>query len=161
MANDRINYFTDKRDINPELVTTIARDWATKIVNPPDNRDASDNRQRGYGQSGARQSSPQKQSKGKMTSAQLRKFYGTVKGLEMRLKNGRDKEATFNAILPMIKLLKAKSAYAWKREVVTQTFKDWIWQNVDSINTREDFAAFLLYFEAVVGFCYEQGLKDN
>lgn len=61
----------------------------------------------------------------------------------------------------MIKLLKAKAAYAFKRDLVPDSFREWIGKNVDMINEARDFQAFLLYFEAVVGFCYGNGLKDK
>lgn len=83
---------------------------------------------------------------------QLRRFYGVVKALERQLLDAQDKKGTFARILPMVKLLKAKSEYTLKRGVVPKSFKDWLWENVDSVNEKEDFKAFLLSFEAVVGF---------
>lgn len=100
-------------------------------------------------------------------SSQLRKFYGTVKALELELKNRthgkgdkESQEAVFGEILPLIKLLKAKGAYARARMVVPEAFKAWLDDNVDTINEPREFEAFLLHFEAVVGFCYGLGLKD-
>ena len=126
--------------INPELVTTLAQEWANKFY-------------------------PKKEDRQKnailIKSAQLRKFYNDVKNLEMRWENSQDKEKAFREILPMIKLLKAKAAYANKRTLVPESFKSWIWENVDMINEMKDFKAFLLFFEAVVGFCYGNGLGDN
>lgn len=126
--------------INPELVTTLAQEWANKFV--------------------PRQVAGQRNQR-PINSAQLRRFYGDVKNLEMRWENSQDKEKTFREILPMIKLLKAKAAYANKRALVPESFKSWIWENVDMINEMKDFKAFLLFFEAVVGFCYGNGLGDN
>ena len=85
-------------------------------------------------------------------TSQLRKFYADVKSLERQWQAASDKDAAFAKILPMIKLLKAKSEYALKRKVVPENFKTWIWSHVDSISTYKDFSAFLLHFEAVVGF---------
>lgn len=94
-------------------------------------------------------------------SSQLRRFYGDVKSLERQwLVRGGD-EAAFAVILPMIKLLKAKSAYAFQRKVVPQSFRDWLWSHVDSIRESRDFKAFLLHFEAVVGFSYGQARELN
>lgn len=92
---------------------------------------------------------------------QLRKFYGDVKTLELRIKSAPEdrKEAAFQQILPLVKLLKAKTAYAAKRKVIPESFKSWIWENVDAVNSLKEFSAFLLYFEAVVGFCY--GLAEG
>lgn len=142
-ANADFSYYKDGA-INPELVTTLAEDWADKFVPRRDKR--------------TYQSPPGKQIK--LNTAQLRRFYGEVKRLELRWQNSENKPQTFLEILPMIKLLKAKAAYANKRELVPESFKEWIWQNVDLIREARDFTAFLLYFEAVVGFCYGNGLKD-
>lgn len=128
MASD-IEYFTSGDNINPALVTSDAQRAAESFFSDP---------------------------KKPIMASQLRKFYGDVKTLELRKKNG----AAFEAILPLIKLLKAKSAYACKRNVVPQSFREWLWKNVDNINTERDFTAFLLHFEAVVGFCYGEA-KGN
>lgn len=130
------DYFKGE-SINPDLVTVWAQEWADKFF--------------------PRQGGQQRQGR-QITSAQLRRFYGDVKNLEMRLENSADKDKAFSEILPMIKLLKAKAAYAKSRGLVPDNFKDWIWENVDMINGIRDFKAFLLYFEAVVGFCYGNGL---
>ena len=87
-----------------------------------------------------------------MKTSQLRKFYADVKSLERQYMAATDKDAAFARILPMIKLLKAKSAYALTRKVVPKEFRDWLWKHVDNISTFKDFSAFLLNFEAVVGF---------
>ena len=85
--------------------------------------------------------------------SQLRKFYDDVKTLERQLTDDPDKNA-FAKVLPLIKLLKAKSAYAYQRSVVPDTFKEWIWDHVNRVNDIDDFRAFVLHFEAVVGFSY-------
>ncbi|MDE5833088.1 MAG: type III-A CRISPR-associated protein Csm2 [Desulfovibrio sp.] len=135
----KFEYFKDGA-INPELVDKEAKIWADKFVPKSDPR------------------------AGKLkiiNSAQLRRFYGDVKRLETRWLNSAEKKKTFSEILPMIKLLKAKSAYAYKRDLVPDSFREWIWDNVDQIHEEKDFKAFLLYFEAVVGFCYGNGLRDK
>ncbi len=93
-------------------------------------------------------------------SSQLRKFYSDVKNLEHIWINQQKSETAFLGILPQIKILKAKVAYARERKVVPPVFASWLSEHVDSIATQQDFAAFLLHFEAVVGFCYGEGLKD-
>lgn len=143
-GNTKFSYYKDG-SINPELVTRWAQEWADKFAPKRDNK-------QGYG--GPKPARP-------INSAQLRRFYGDVKNLEMRWQNSKKKDQAFRDILPMIKLLKAKAAYANKRTLVPDSFRDWIWDNVDLINNEDDFKAFLLYFEAVVGFCYGNGLGDN
>lgn len=93
-------------------------------------------------------------------SSQLRKFYADVKSLERTWEYQDCSDAAFLGILPQIKILKAKAAYAQGRQVVPAAFTKWIGEHVDAISTPSDFKAFLLHFEAVVGFCYGEGLKD-
>ena len=95
----------------------------------------------------------------KLNTSQLRKFYAEVKSLERQYAVAVDRPTAFARILPMIKLLKAKSEYAKTRKVVPDSFRSWLWENVDSIADEKDFRAFLLYFEAVVGFSARY-LKD-
>lgn len=114
----------DKKELNPDLVDEEAR-RAVKLFS----NDST-----------------------KLNSSQLRKFYADVKALERRCEVATDRQAAFAEILPMIKLLKAKSEYAYKRKVVPESFRKWLWDNVDCVNEYKDFKAFLLHFEAVVGF---------
>ena len=90
-------------------------------------------------------------------ASQLRKFYAEVKSLELAWKTRHE---DFNTVAPRIKLLKAKVSYALGRRVVPASFKNWLCACVDKVNDGKDFVAFLLHFEAVVGFAYGEGLKD-
>ena len=93
-------------------------------------------------------------------TSQLRKFYADVKSLERSWDYQGRSNAAFLGILPQIKILKAKAAYAKGRDVVPSAFTDWVNTHVEAIKSPKDFEAFLLHFEAVVGFCYGEGLKD-
>jgi CRISPR-associated protein Csm2 len=106
--------------------------------------------------------------KNSLTSAQLRRFYGEFKALEQKYmfrkeQKGMDAAQAFTGILPLVKMVKSKVAYAAnpKNQKVPSSFKDWLTMHVDSINAPEDFEAFLLHFEAVVGFCYGRGMSNN
>lgn len=127
-----IEYYTDKarQEINPIWVDSKAEEAAKSFLERPE-----------------------------LKTSQLRRFYSDVKSLERQLLDAQDEQAAFGRILPMIKLLKAKSEYALKRKVVPESFRRWLWNNVDSINDVLDFKAFLLHFEAVVGFSARY-LKD-
>lgn len=98
-----------------------------------------------------------------ITSAQLRKFYNEFKGLEKKLqfraKTPDQEEAAFRGVLPLVKMVKSKVAYASGGNKVPRSFADWLNRNVDAINSAREFKAFLLHFEAVVGFCYGLGMK--
>ena len=101
-----------------------------------------------------------KTDKDSIKSSQLRKFYADVKSLERTWEYQGRSEAAFLGVLPQIKILKAKAAYAQGRGVVPSAFTQWMNSHVDAVSTAADFKAFLLHFEAVVGFCYGEGLKD-
>ena len=101
-----------------------------------------------------------KTDKDSIKSSQLRKFYADVKSLERTWEYQGCSDAAFLGILPQIKILKAKAAYAQGRGVVPPAFTQWMNSHVDAVSTAADFKAFLLHFEAVVGFCYGEGLKD-
>ena len=92
------------------------------------------------------------QLKNGVKAAQLRKFYNEVKTLErIWITRGQTDDA-FSQLLPQIKILKAKAVYAKERKVANEYFKNWLTKHVNAINTPKDFSAFLLHFEAVVGF---------
>ncbi len=101
-----------------------------------------------------------------INSAQLRKFYGDLKNLEKKLeskqRSGNDADA-FLSILPLVKMVKSKVAYASnpRNQKVPPVFAFWLTKNIESIGTVEDFKAFVLHFEAVVGFCYVRGLSNS
>ncbi len=104
--------------------------------------------------------------RGSINSAQLRRFYGDLKGLEKKLefkKNDTSQTDPFLAILPLVKMVKSKVAYASnpKNPKVPPAFADWLKKHVDAIETERDFNAFMLHFEAVVGFCYGQGMSNS
>lgn len=94
-------------------------------------------------------------------SSQLRRFFNEFKALERRLDQlpGTPEEA-FPRVKPMVKMANAKVEYARARKVVPPAFVDWLQKHVKAIDTAKDFKAFLLHFEAVVGFCYGLNLKD-
>lgn len=98
--------------------------------------------------------------KNSINTSQLRKFYADIKRIEWTWQVQRRSDEYFFYILPQIKMLKAKVAYARGRNLVLPVFEKWINKHIDAISSPDDFRAFLLHFEAVVGFCYGEGLKD-
>lgn len=128
-----VTYYTQTGDLDPAWVDQMAQDAARSFF----------------------------QETASINSSQLRKFYGDVKSLERQWLAAGGNDAAFAVIMPMIKLLKAKSEYALKRKVIPQTFRDWLWNHVDSIRASRDFKAFLLHFEAVVGFSYGRARELN
>jgi len=86
-----------------------------------------------------------------LSSAQLRRFFGEFRQLEKRVN-----AIGFDKVKPLIKMVKSKASYAANpsNPKIPPSFKSFLSENVDNINGKEDFEAFMLHFEAVVGFFY-------
>ena len=135
-----MKYFDDKGNIRPELLGTESENVAKDFLSS-------------------------KQGKA-LNSAQLRRFYGDMKNLERKLEFRQQDESEndrFFKILPLVKMVRSKVAYASnpRNAKIPQAFKTWMDKNIDAINTAEDFKAFMLHFEAVVGFCYGLGMSNS
>lgn len=92
----------------------------------------------------------------KVSSSQLRNFFNDVRSLEARIESGN-----FEVFRPHIKMLKAKVAYAQDRGKVSKAFEHLISKCVDLIEDDRDFKAFVLFFEAIVGYFYGEGGANN
>lgn len=126
-------FYDEKGNIKRDLLDREAEKWAEVFIRP-----------------GKREK--------ELTSAQLRKFYNEFKGLEKKVAT-----KGFEKTLPLIKMVKSKAAYSAnpKNQKIPSRFKDFLWEHIDAINEERDFDAFILLFEAVVGFCYGLGMKNN
>ncbi len=82
----------------------------------------------------------------KTKKTQARNFYDKVIELEKESKENWDE------ILPFVKMLNSKVAYAYDRKVVSKEFKTMINKCVNQIENKEDLRVFKLFFEAVLGF---------
>lgn len=141
-------YFFDKHNniMHEQLLVDTALYYAKSFVSPSQPKDK-------------RQKNPP------LTSAQLRNFYHEVKHLEDICKNstqaGVKIEDKFLTIRPLVKMLKSKAAYACpatgRDRKIPLEFKNFIDELIDNIEDWQDFHAFTLCFEAVVGFFYGQG----
>ncbi|MFK5926408.1 MAG: type III-A CRISPR-associated protein Csm2 [Desulfuromusa sp.] len=104
----------------------------------------------------------------KLNANQLRRFYNECKNLEKRFSFAKQNQtgevgtgAAFLQVLPLIKMLKAKVSYAANpsNPKIPRTFSSWLNTSIDGIDNEKDFEAFLLSFEAVVGYCYGAGIS--
>lgn len=98
-------------------------------------------------------------SKQTLSSAQLRRFFSEFRQLEKKVK-----VKDFNEVKPLIKMVKSKASYSANpsNPKIPATFKNFLINNVDQIDTRKEFEAFMLHFEAVVGFFYGiEGVGKN
>jgi len=92
----------------------------------------------------------QLESRGKANKpTQIRKFYDEVLRFDSIVKAN---PAEFENILPYLKMLNAKAAYAMGRDLVSKGFKDFISYSLGQIHTKEDFDVFADLFEAFMGY---------
>lgn len=105
--------------------------------------------------------------KDKLNANQLRRFYNECKNLEKKFSFARQKQsaessqAAFLQVLPLIKMVKAKVSYAANpsNPKIPRKFSEWLNRSIDGVENEKDFEAFLLSFEAVVGYCYGAGIS--
>lgn len=136
-------YYDEGGNIKEELLDTKAKEQAEKFIsyyfNRRKNREEIDN-------------------KNTLTSAQLRRFYGEFKQLQKKVET-----KGFDSVKPHVKMVKSKASYAANPEnrKIPDSFKDFLINNINKIDTEKDFKAFMHHFEAVVGFFYGMGVKNN
>jgi len=125
----------EKKKLNPQWFESEAERWVGKLM---------EKRQRGT----------------ELKLTQLRKFYNEILVLDEKRKN---KKGKFDLILPYVKMLKSKAAYSYsggKNSKIPENFKLFLYSMVDQVKTEEDFVAFKLIFEAIVGFCVGKGIRS-
>ena len=93
----------------------------------------------------------QQESKGGKANkpTQIRKFYDEVIRFDSMVKANNEE---FENMLPYIKMLNAKVAYAMGRDLVSKGFKDFISYSLGQIHTKDDFDVFADLFEAFMGY---------
>jgi CRISPR-associated protein Csm2 len=121
-----IKFWKDKSKklLEPELFSSIAEDWA-KTVKDSSGKDKNNK------------------------PTQIRKFYDEVIRFNSIIETNPDE---FNNILPYLKMLNAKAAYAVGRKLVSDTFKQFISESLSQIKDKDDFSAFVGLFESFIGY---------
>lgn len=101
-----------------------------------------------------------------LSTTQIRRYYSEVKALDYRVKRWmptEKKEAKFAEILPLVKMMRAKVEY--KRNAnsgkISLSFAQFMADCIYSVNNLEEFNAFVLYFEAVMGFYVGRNSKES
>jgi CRISPR-associated protein Csm2 len=112
-----------KKQLDPELFSSKAEMYAKKIF--------------------------EEGNKGTNASTQIRKFYDEVLRFDSILKTDKSE---FENILPYLKMLNAKAAYAMGRDLISKGFKDFISESLNNIKDIDDFDAFAGLFEAFMGY---------
>lgn len=90
--------------------------------------------------------------KEKLSKSQIRRFFGAIKNLHFQLESNRPWEQ----ILPLFKMFHSKVCYAEKAasKKIPREFAAFVKENIKRVGDDKDFIAFVLYFEAVLGFAY-------
>ncbi len=122
----------EKEEIDPTLFSITAEELATQLA-----KECSESRQ-------------QKLNK----RTQLRKFYDEVVRLDTA---ARCAETNWRTILPMVHMLTAKAAYAKGRDLISDSFLEFIKSSVSQIRDTKDLRIFATFFEAVMGFYRQLG----
>lgn len=128
--NETLTFYTDseKKHMNPDLFDVEAQKRISQFNNH----------------------------KGKpLTATQMRNFFNEVKFHKSRLDtkfSHDEKVEEFKQIFPHIRMLKARASYAKNRGNVTEGFVQFINDGVDNIKDYKDYLAFVMLFEAVIGF---------
>lgn len=91
---------------------------------------------------------------GAINSAQIRRFFGEIKNLYLRMQQGR----AWSELEPFVRMVKSKAMYAQGTNRIPPAFCAFLTTNIDKVKDQKDFEAFVLYFEAVLGFAYGKGL---
>lgn len=82
-------------------------------------------------------------------STQMRNFYDYILDLYEQSKNDNK---PFNEVLPFVKMLNSKVAYAKSRNNINDEFVLMIQECIKQVTTKEKLEIFKLFFEAVIGF---------
>jgi len=95
-------------------------------------------------------------SRGGVQNTQMRKFYDQVLSLQQKAKHMSDEDFQ-NDLLPFVKMLNSKVAYASTRssgggKIVNQAFVDMMSSCINQISNKRDLDTFKLFFEAIIGF---------
>jgi CRISPR-associated protein Csm2 len=83
----------------------------------------------------------------RVKSTQLRNFYDKVMELE-----DRSRHEAFEEVIPFVKMLNSKVAYARTRGHVSNEFVDMMTQCIAQVDSPASLRTFKLFFEALIGF---------
>jgi len=138
MDKEKIFFIGPDKKINPVLFSDLAEFWAEKICNA------------GLTVKKNMKTNKIEKKLEKNKISQIRKFYDEVLFFTDRIKAGED----YSIILPYIKMLNAKAAYAEGRNLITPEFKIFIKQCLDCLDDKDikTLEIFQNFFEAFMGY---------
>jgi CRISPR-associated protein Csm2 len=127
----KVEFYSDKssKTINMDLFSGHAEEWARAVCKSGLNDRGTLDRNK---------------------SSQIRKFYDDALRFSERLKAGDD----YGTLLPYLKMLNAKAAYAEGRKLVTAEFRSFISQSLEYVAHDDpgSYDIFLTFFEAFMGY---------
>jgi len=99
-------------------------------------------------------------------NTQIRKFYDYILEYDEKAKKLKTEDEFKSDILPFIKMLNSKVAYASARssgggKLVNEAFVNMIKECISVIKEKKDLSNFKLFFEAVIGFHREVEVKKG
>jgi CRISPR-associated protein Csm2 len=86
-----------------------------------------------------------------ITTTQFRKFYDKVLELNDKAQNLSDNEFEVK-VLPFLKMLNSKVAYAKTRDVCGDNFEILMSKSIQKVNTIEELQNFKYFLETIIGF---------
>lgn len=124
------------QNINPELYAGVAESMAIKVST----KNNTDGRRRDLNK-----------------PTQLRRFYDELVMMHDKVEQN---PARFADLLPFIKMIKAKVAYAMGRNNVDEEFKLMMDKVIDGVTSKEDLRQAKLFLEAFMGFYKVHGPSE-
>ena len=88
--------------------------------------------------------------------SQLRRFFDEAIRLN-EIAQSRPNE--WDDILPLVKMLTAKAAYARGRKLITDSFLELIKDGIKQVESKEDLDVFVKFFESFIGFYEYESTK--
>jgi CRISPR-associated protein Csm2 len=125
---DKIEFWKDRENqiVDPGLFSSQAEDFAKKMADDHEHSRRKPNKR-----------------------TQIRKFFDEVVHLDMTAKSRPEDWAS---IVPLVHMMTAKAAYAKGRDLVSDTFLQFIKQSVEQVEDPKDLSIFATFFEAFIGF---------
>jgi len=138
MTTPEIRFYSDsaQKNLNHEIFSSVAEQWASAICRA------------GLKEKLERGKPVKKLEKNKIS--QIRKFYDEA----LRIASCQRDGEVYDNILPFIKMLNAKAAYAMGRNLITAEFSEFLKKSIGQIdaNNPQSLELFLNFFEAFMGY---------
>ena len=139
----KIEFLNTDGKFNTALLEDYADKWSRSFVRPPrvkaGNREIPDR---------------------KLTAVYLLLFFDELKAIRENFRAS----GTFEAVIPRLKMLKAKAMYACpatvKNRDIPEVFREFIFALVDAVKTGDDIEYMIIVYEALVGFAYGNGIRE-